>query len=111
MEITGQVLDEVVEAIVKEVRPEQIILFGSVAVGKETPKSDMDLLVVESFPFGKHKSRRKEIALILRALMRFDLPIDILLYSREEVEHWRNSLNNIIGRVFREGRVLYERRP
>ena len=98
------------KTIVNEVRPEQIVLFGSVAAGKETPKSDVDLLVVESFPFGEHKSRRKEPTRILRALMRFDLPIDILLYSREEVEHWKSSLNNIIGRVFREGRVLYERR-
>lgn len=32
---------------------------------------------------------------------------DILLYSRGEFEHWKHSLNHVVGRAHREGRVLY----
>ena len=34
---------------------------------------------------------------------------DILVYSRPEVEYWRDSLNHVVARALREGRVLYER--
>ena len=34
---------------------------------------------------------------------------DILVYSRAEVEYWRDSLNHVVARALREGRVLYER--
>ncbi|MGH7565020.1 MAG: hypothetical protein ACREK5_11465 [Gemmatimonadota bacterium] len=34
---------------------------------------------------------------------------DILLYSADELERWRDSPNHIIGRALRQGRVLYER--
>ncbi len=32
---------------------------------------------------------------------------DILIYSRDEVERWRNTRNHIIARALREGKVLY----
>ena len=40
-----------------------------------------------------------------------DMPLtkDVLLYSRDEFEKWKTSLNHVIGRAYREGRVLHER--
>jgi len=40
-------LHQMVEAIVREVAPETIILYGSRARGDAQPDSDVDLLVVE----------------------------------------------------------------
>lgn len=34
---------------------------------------------------------------------------DLLVYSREEIERWRGSLNHVAARALREGRVLYTR--
>jgi hypothetical protein len=34
---------------------------------------------------------------------------EILVYSSDEVERWRESRNHVVGRALREGRVLYER--
>jgi len=109
MGITEKDLEGIVKVIVEEVRPEQIILFGSRARGDSRGDSDLDLLIVESRPFDKTRSRRKEMARLWRLLASIPVAIDILLYSREEVEYWKESLNNVVGRALREGRVIYER--
>ena len=33
----------------------------------------------------------------------------MLVYSRDEIERWRDSLNHVTARALREGRVLYDR--
>ena len=60
--VTEEILDEMVHTLVREIAPEQIYLFGSRARGIARPDSDIDLLIVESEPFGQievgGKSRR-----------------------------------------------------
>jgi uncharacterized protein len=107
--ISEQVLEKVVQIIVDTANPEQIILFGSQARGEPRDRSDIDLLIVESEPFGAERSRRLEMARLWRALASIPIPKDILVYSRDEVEYWRDSLNNVIAKALREGKVLYER--
>ncbi len=51
IEVTDEVLDAMVRAIVDAVDPEQVWLFGSRARGQAGPESDVDLLVVEREPF------------------------------------------------------------
>ena len=109
IEVTDQVLDEMVKAIVREVDPEQVWLFGSRARGEAGPDSDVDLLIVEREPFGPGRSRLDEITRIRHALSSFRVPKDILLFSAEEAAYWSDSLNHIVARCHREGRVLYVR--
>jgi predicted nucleotidyltransferase len=105
----SQILSEITARIVEAVDPESILLFGSWARGDAGADSDVDLIVVETEPFGSDRSRFRELARMGQALRRVRVPADILLYSRQEVDHWRRSPNHPIGRAFREGRVLYER--
>ena len=56
--VTDNLLNQMVQAIVAEVDPEQVILFGSRARGDAREDSDVDLVVVEAEPFGKTRSRR-----------------------------------------------------
>ena len=107
--VSETVLAEMVQAIVREVDPEQIYLFGSHARGKARADSDVDLLVVEREPFGPRHSRFQQINRLYRALSSFRIPKDILLYSRDEFAKWRNSLNHVVSRCYREGKLLYER--
>ena len=107
--VTDSLLDQMVQAIVAEVDPEQVILFGSRARGDAREDSDVDLVVVEAEPFGKTRSRRLEAVRLWKSLSGFIVPKDILVYSRDEVEYWRDSLNHVLARALREGRVLYER--
>jgi predicted nucleotidyltransferase len=109
MPIQQQVLENMIRVIVDTADPEQIILFGSQARGESRHGSDVDLLIIESDPFGKMRSRRKEMAKLWRALASFPFAKDILVYSRDEVEYWRHSLNNVVAKALREGKVLYER--
>ncbi len=107
--LTEQVLGQMTEAVVREVDPEQIILFGSHARDEQSVHSDIDLLIVQKESFGPVRSRRREIARVRRALSRFRFPKDILVYSVDEVEKWRSAANHIVARTLKEGRVLYER--
>jgi len=108
--VTADRLSEMVDAIVREVAPERIILFGSRARDEAGPESDIDLLVVDSRAFGPDHSRWRELSKLWDLAARLRMPVDILLYSRDEVERWRDSRNHVIGRALREGRFLYDRR-
>ncbi len=108
-ELTQQALEDMVKVIVEAADPEQIILFGSRSRGESRVGSDIDLLIVESDRFDEKRSRKKEMARLWRVLASFPFAKDILVYSRDEVVYWRNSLNNVVARALREGKVLYER--
>ena len=110
---TAQVDDELLQrmttALVEAADPEQVILFGSHARGEAGPDSDVDLIVVEAEPFGPERNVRLEEARLRRALPSFDVSVDILVFSRDDVDYWRDSLNHVLARALREGKVLYER--
>lgn len=106
---TDVLLEQMVQAIVEEVDPEQVILFGSRARGEEREDSDVDLVVVAAEPFGKTRSRRLEAVRLCRTLARFVVLKDILVYSRYEAKRWRGSINHVLAQALREGRVLHER--
>ena len=99
----------VVAATVSAVNPDQVILFGSRARGDAQADSDIDLLVIMPEPFTAARSRQGQLRLIRRALHDCRLPVDILLYSRDEVDVWRDSPNHVIGRSLREGVAVYAR--
>ena len=108
-QVDDKLLRRMVTAIVDAADPEQVILFGSRARGDARPDSDVDLVVIEAEPFGPDRDRLAEINRLMRALGGISVATDILVYSRDEVEYWRDSLNNVLARALREGRVLYER--
>ena len=95
--------------IVEAVDPEQVILFGSRVRGNAEADSDVDLVIVEAEPFGPDRDRGAEETRLWRALAKFHVPKDILIYSVDEADRWRGSLNHVLARALREGRVLYER--
>jgi predicted nucleotidyltransferase len=108
--VTDELLQEMVDRIVAEVDPEQIILFGSQARGDTHEHSDVDLIVLESEPFNTDRTKHGEIVRLYYALAGLGVAKDILVYTQEDAEYWRDSLNNVLARAIREGRVLYERR-
>ncbi len=86
--------------------PLKIILFGSYALGDPTPDSDLDLLVVMETYLLRHK-RATPIRLLFRPM---PCPMDILVYTPEEVNKWKTTVNHIIAEAFRSGRIVYERK-
>jgi uncharacterized protein len=109
IDVTEEFLSDMVQAIVREVDPERIYLFGSRARGEARQDSDVDLLIVVREPFGPEHSRFQEINRVYRALSSFRIPNDVLLYSSDEFAKWSQSLNHVVGRCSREGKLLYAR--
>jgi uncharacterized protein len=95
------------DVIIDTVHPVQIILFGSFAAGTATAHSDADFLIIEQQQFGPERSRRKEAAKIWRALMPFEIPKDILVYSVAEIQKLKENTLHIVGQAIATGRVLY----
>jgi uncharacterized protein len=106
--ISRELIDEMADRIVREVDPEKIVLFGSWARGEANEQSDVDFLIVEREPFGPNRSRREEAVRIWECLYEFRVPKDILVYSVDEIDQWKNSSYHVVGRALKEGKVLYE---
>jgi len=100
---------EMVDTIVREADPDKVILFGSHARGNARSDSDVDLLIIESEPFGPSRSRRKETARLYLALRQMPIAKDLLLYSKDEYERFKNMRHHVIGQAQREGKVLHAR--
>ena len=92
-----QLIDQMVQAIVEEVGPQRIYLFGSCARGRHTADSDVDLLIVEDHCFGPGCNRWSELKRIRKALRPFRVPKDVLVYSRDEFEKWEDSINHVVA--------------
>lgn len=101
--ITTQNIEEIKNRIVKNFNPEKIILFGSYANGNATEDSDLDLLIIQQTDLPK-KERRLPVRNILRDMK---IPMDILIYTPEEVERWKNASMAFITRIVNEGKIIY----
>jgi len=107
--VTEETIANMVDAIIKEVDPERVYLFGSRARGEGAECSDIDLLIVEREPFGPARSRLQELARVRSVLSLFRVPKDILVYSTDEFSKWQHSVNHIVADCVREGKLLYAR--
>ena len=103
--VTERLLAEVVRRIVETVHPDQIILFGSRARGDADPGSDLDLLVIQE----SDEPRYRRSIPILGALSRIMVPMDILVYTPQEVQDWSQVRQAFVTTALREGKVLYEK--
>ena len=102
-----RLLEQIVDALRAAGQPERVILFGSRARGDARPESDFDLLIVQAPQ--PDSSRWQELRRLRQGLRRFPIAKDLLLFRPAEFEYWRESLNHVVGRSLREGRLLYER--
>lgn len=96
---------EVADRIVETVHPERIILFGSRARGDSGEASDLDILVIVKSVEPRH---RRSVP-IYGALSDVLVPMDIIVYSPDEVEEWSEVPQAFVTTAIREGRVLYEK--
>jgi len=102
-----KLLKSITDTIVDEVQPEEVILFGSYAKGMERAGSDLDFLVVMPDSEETRRGRRRVTGRLYRRLASFPMPIDILVYTRGEMERWRNVPGHIVATSLSEGRHLY----
>ena len=102
-------LQSMTDTIVDNVAPEEAILFGSRAAEGGRPESDVDLLVVVPETEEARHQRRCLTGRLYRSLARFPVSKDTHVYSRPEVERWRDVPGHILANCLSEGQRLYAR--
>ncbi|MEY4704847.1 MAG: hypothetical protein RL042_1049 [Nitrospirota bacterium] len=103
--IQATLLDHVTKTIVERFHPKRIMVFGSHARGDAGPDSDLDLFVEMETP-RRPPDRAIEVSEIfgLRSW-----PMDIVVYTPEEVRRLRHVNGTLLSVIEKEGKVLYER--
>ena len=105
MEDINQIITELKNRIVSKLNPEKIILFGSCAKGKVSKNSDIDLFIIKESNLDLHHR-------IIEAndVIPHNFPVDIIVYTPEEYEKYKDNKWCFLYRVIREGKVIYERK-
>jgi predicted nucleotidyltransferase len=98
-------IQEVTDRIVAAYQPEKIVVFGSWAWGEPDADSDLDLLVIKDSKLRRDK-RGTEVRKLF-ASRRF--PLDVLVYTPQEVEKCLTMKGSFIRHVLDQGKVVYER--
>ena len=95
----------ILDTIVEKLSPLKIILFGSYAYGEPTIDSDIDLLVIVE----KHKLPRYKRARELRKSLwgKSFIPKDILIYTIDEIEKWKNVKESFVASILEKGKIIY----
>jgi uncharacterized protein len=96
-------LSEATRLLVEAAHPEKIILFGSHARGDFDADSDLDLLVI----LPTVVDRFEEMVRLRLVLRDIPMPIDVIVYSRADVEERQHLRGTMLYHALREGRVLY----
>ena len=98
---------QIIQSLVEKIHPQQVFLFGSYAEGQPTADSDLDLMIVLDNP-SVQKLRHHYISQARQALSHIRLPKDILVYHRDEIEKWKDSINHVVYHCLTRGQKLYE---
>ncbi len=101
-----ELINYIIKKIVREIKPEKIILFGSYARGDFSEDSDLDLFIIKDDDESSRYIRRKVDALLRGR----KFAVDLLVRKSAEVE-WNLKAQNpfYLYHIFKDGKVLYER--
>lgn len=102
--VDEKLMDEIVHRIIKSFSPEKIILFGSRARGEARTDSDIDILVIAN----SSEPRYRRSSALYGIMSDILVPMDILVYTPEEVEEWREVRQAFVTTAVREGLLVYE---
>lgn len=105
MQTIDKHIQALVETVIREKLPEKIVLFGSHVRQEAKWDSDVDLLVVMETDL-EPLERVMDIKKLLHAA---STPLDILVYTPEEVAYWSTSPSSFISQILSEGHILYDR--
>lgn len=99
-------IEEVVQKIGSDFKPDKIILFGSYAWGSPGPDSDVDLFIIKESEKTRIERERELHSLLVPRV----LPLDILVYTPTELEEQINKKHNLfLEDIMRNGIVLYSK--
>jgi len=97
-------IKKVVNQIVKNYKPEKIILFGSFVYGKPKASSDIDLLILK-------KTKQRKVERIKKVLMETEshFPLEPLVYTPEELKKRLRLGDFFFENIIKKGKIMYEK--
>jgi len=97
-----QKIKEVAAKIVREHKPEKVILFGSWAWGHPGPDSDVDLFVVKDVGNTRELARKIDGSIFPRPF-----PMDLIVYKPDQVKKRLDMGDFFITDILSKGIILY----
>jgi len=97
-------LEQVTRTIVERFHPKRIVLFGSHARGDAGSDSDLDVFI-------EMQTSRRPPERAIEVSAAFGLrpwPLDVVVYTPEEVQRLRGVSGTLLSVIEKEGKVLYE---
>ena len=98
-----ETIAQMVNKIKAQFQPQKIIIFGSYAWGKPSEDSDIDLFIVMESDMRRDERARQ----IQKIFSDRTFPLDIIVYTPEEVEQSLGRGNLFIKEILARGGVLY----
>ncbi len=99
-------IKKITDEIVKNYKPEKIILFGSCARGNPTEDSDVDLFIVKK----TKQLRTKRHLEVDRMFLDRAVPLDILVYTPREIKERLSLGDFFIKNIIQKGKIIYDKR-
>ncbi len=97
-------LEQVTRTIVERFLPKRIVLFGSHARGDAGSDRDLDVFI-------EMQTSRRPPERAIEVSAAFGLrpwPLDVVVYTPEEVQRLRGVSGTLLSVIEKEGKVLYE---
>lgn len=79
----------------------RVILFGSLASGTPTPRSDADLLIIVTH--SRHERAADRLPELLRALAPLPCPVDLFVLTADELERARREESPLVREALAGG--------
>lgn len=98
------IVAEIVRRLSELYKPERIYLFGSVARKEQSPDSDYDFMVVVPDHTPAEVMNSPDLYKILGNI---DVPIDVLVYPRDDFDKQLHLRASLPSTIVREGLLLY----
>jgi len=103
--ISQKTIDTIIQAIVEHIRPQKIFLYGSYVYGQPTEDSDLDILIINDSDLPRYKRARE----IHRLFDPYPCPMDILVYTPQEVARFSDHPSAFIHSILEKGKLVYDR--
>lgn len=98
------IVEEIKKKLIAEYHPKKIFLFGSAALKGPEAANDLDLCIITE----GIQNKSDEFIKIRRILGRTLLPLDVLIFTKEEFDRRSNIWGTVQYEIDKKGLVLYD---
>ena len=104
--VTQKEIQSITQKIVSVVKPQRVYLFGSYALGKQHPESDLDFLIV----MPDRTKKKHEVVDLIQKKIRSDSDCskDLIVDYIDNFNRFSNIPYSFIGHIVKTGVLLYE---